>query len=147
MELWLFWIIIAVVLIIVEVLTQMLWALCLGAGAILAMAASLLGVDLVWQIVIMAVAALGFYLVAFPWFRKIHNARTAHTARTGMDALLGRRAIVTETVRPGSLGRARIDGDNWQVQAPSEPMAIPVGAEVIVTGYDSIILTVVLPQI
>ena len=95
----------------------------------------------------MAVAALGFYLVAFPWFRKIHNARTAHTARTGMDALLGRRAIVTETVLPGSLGRARIDGDNWQVQAPSEPMAIPVGAEVIVTGYDSIILTVVLPQI
>ena len=144
MELWLIWIIIAVVLIIVEVLTQMLWALCLGAGAILAMAASL---DLVWQIVIMAVAALGFYLVAFPWFRRIHNARTAHTARTGMDALLGRRAIVTETVRPGSLGRARIDGDNWQVQAPSEPMAIPVGAEVIVTGYDSIILTVVLPQI
>ena len=138
MELWLIWIIIAVVLIIVEVLTQMLWALCLGAGAILAMAASLLGVDLVWQIVIMAVAALGFYLVAFPWFRRIHNARTAHTARTGMDALLG---------RPGSLGRARIDGDNWQVQAPSEPMAIPVGAEVIVTGYDSIILTVVLPQI
>ena len=125
MELWLIWIIIAVVLIIVEVLTQMLWALCLGAGAILAMAASLLGVDLVWQIVIMAVAALGFYLVAFPWFRRIHNARTAHTA----------------------LGRARIDGDNWQVQAPSEPMAIPVGAEVIVTGYDSIILTVVLPQI
>ena len=98
MELWLIWIIIAVVLIIVEVLTQMLWALCLGAGAILAMAASLLGVDLVWQIVIMAVAALGFYLVAFPWFRRIHNARTAHTARTGMDALLGRRAIVTETV-------------------------------------------------
>lgn len=78
---------------------------------------------------------------------QIHNARTAHAARTGMDALLGRRAIVTETVRPGSLGRARIDGDNWQVQAPSEPMAIPVGAEVIVTGYDSIILTVVLPQI
>jgi len=59
----------------------------------------------------------------------------------------GRIAIVTETVRPGSLGRARIDGDNWQVQAPSEPMAIPVGAAVIVTGYDSIILTVVLPQI
>mgnify|MGYP000769145305 CR=1 FL=1 len=141
MELWLIWIIIAVVLIIVEVLTQMLWALCLGAGAILAMAASLLGVDLVWQIVIMAVAALGFYLVAFPWFRKIHNARTAHTARTGMDALLGRRAIVTETVRPGSLGRARIDGDNWQaVSADASP--IDVGTKVRVTGYDSIILTV-----
>lgn len=59
-----------------------------------------------------------------------------------MDALLGRRATVTHEIRPGRLGRARIDGDNWQVQAPGVGHVIPAGREVTVTSYDSIILTV-----
>ena len=66
-------------------------------------------------------------------------------ARTGMDALLGRRATVTHAIRPGELGRARIDGDNWQVQCPSATEEIKAGTEVVVTSYDSIILTVSLP--
>lgn len=145
MEMWLLWLIIAVVLVIIEVLSQMLVALCLAVGAFGAMFASLTGVDIVWQVVTMAVVAVLVYFTALPLFRKMHNSRTAHTARTGMDALMGRRAVVTSTIKPGGIGRARIDGDNWQVVAPSEPMSIPVGAEVIVTGYNSIILTVVLP--
>ncbi len=47
---------------------------------------------------------------------------------------------------PGEKGRARIDGDSWQVVAPGEPYAVPVGAEVIVTDYDSIVLAVTLPK-
>lgn len=59
-----------------------------------------------------------------------------------MDALEGRRATVTHAIRPGQLGRARIDGDNWQVRAPGVDREIRAGEEVSVTGYDSIILTV-----
>ena len=142
MEVWIIWLIVAALLVILEVLTQMLWALCLGAGALVAMAASLAGAGMVWQIVIMAVAAIVFYCIAFPLFRKYHNKRTAETARTGMDALLGRRVIVTSHIAPGGVGRARIDGDNWQVVAPKAKEAVPAGTEVVVTGYHSIILTV-----
>ncbi len=42
----------------------------------------------------------------------------------------------------GHLGRARIDGDNWQVRCPESTAEIPAGNEVVVTSYDSIILTV-----
>jgi membrane protein implicated in regulation of membrane protease activity len=63
-------------------------------------------------------------------------------ALTGMDALIGRKAIVTEDVRPGEKGRARIDGDVWQVVAPGVDSIISRGAEVTVTAYNSIILTV-----
>ena len=76
----------------------------------------------------------------------IEEKRRGYDSRTGMDALLGRRATVIHPIHPGRLGRARIDGDNWQVQAPSVCEVIPDGTEVVVTGYDSIILTVALPD-
>jgi membrane protein implicated in regulation of membrane protease activity len=62
-----------------------------------------------------------------------------------MDALLGRRATVTQEIKPGELGRARIDGDNWQVRAPGIHTTITRGEEVIVNSYDSIILNVSRP--
>lgn len=146
MDVWYVWIIVAIVLFIVEVLTQILWALCLGIGALAAMAAALAGVSTVWQVIIMAVVGILVYVIALPRFRNFHNKQSLHEARTGMDALLGRRAIVTEEIRPGQAGRARIDGDNWQVIAPGVETAIHRGTEVVVTGYDSIILTVTLPS-
>ena len=72
----------------------------------------------------------------------IEEKRRGYDSRTGMDALLGRKAVVTHEIRPGELGRARIDGDNWQVRAPGVRTVIRHGEEVSVTGYDSIILTV-----
>ena len=65
----------------------------------------------------------------------------AVTTGPSMDALLGRRAVVTETIHPGKLGRARIDGDNWQVRTPHDDSLVERGKEVVVIAYDSIILT------
>lgn len=72
--------------------------------------------------------------------------RTGREARTGMDALLGRKAVVTNEIRPGDTGRVRIDGDNWQAVAPGVNFTIHKGTETVVTAYDSIILTVALPD-
>lgn len=139
---WIFWLIVGILLIIVEIMSQMLWALCLGLGAVCAMLGELAGLDIAWQIVIMGLSAMVFYFTVFPLFRRIQNRRSAHTSRTGMDALLGRRAIVTKEIKPGKSGRVRIDGDNWQVVAPGVKETIHIGSEVVVSSYDSIILTV-----
>lgn len=149
MSLWIVWISLAAVLLIVEVFTQMLWTLCLAFGCAAAMVASLLGVALEWQLILLGAVAVVAYIVLVPYAKRWHEravAREGHKARTGMDALLGRRAIVTEPIMPGEKGRARIDGDSWQVVAPGEPYAVPVGAEVIVTDYESIVLAVTLPK-
>lgn len=142
MEIWLIWLIVAAVLVVIEVLTQMMWALCLSVGALAAMICALFGLGFTWQAVALAAGAVGFYLIMLPWFRKRWDKKSAHTARTGMDALLGRTATVTSEIRPGELGRARIDGDNWQVKAPGVNEPIHRGEEVVVSSYDSIILTV-----
>lgn len=145
MEMWIVWIIIAAVLVIVEVLSQMVWTLCLAGGCFGALVASVSGADIPVQLIVLAVTAVVMYIVMLPWFRRWHDkviAREGRNFRTGMDALLGRRATVVHEIKPGELGRARIDGDCWQVRAPGESTVIKHGDEVVVSGYDSIILTV-----
>lgn len=145
MEWWIIWIIIVGILLIVEVLTQMMWALCLAVGCAVGIALSLSSVPFYWQIIIIAIVSLLTYVFLVPAFQKWHALsvdKKGKASRTGMDALLGRRAIISEEVSPDRLGRARIDGDNWQVKCAKKQIKIPTGTEVVVTGYESIILEV-----
>lgn len=145
MEAWIVWIVVAVLLIAVEVMTQWMWTLCLAIGSLCGLVASLLGLNEPVQIAICAVVGVIAYFVCAPfaqrWYEKSWKG-LKRADRTGMDALLGRKAIVTEEIRPGELGRARIDGDYWQVRAPGIDYIVPRGAKVSVNEYDSIILTV-----
>lgn len=142
MDLWSFWLILAAILIITEVLTLMMWALCFAVGAIAAFICSLCDLPYLWQGVAFVVGALISYIAMLPWIKKRHHKTEKKECRTGMDALLGRKAFITHEIRPGKTGRARIDGDNWQVIAPHVERVITDGEEVVVTAYDSIILTV-----
>ena len=145
MEIWIIWLIVIVALLIVELLTQMMWALCLAIGCTAGVLLSVCGASFYWQIIIVAIVALLAYVVLIPVFQKWHALavdRKGKNSRTGMDALLGRKAILTEEIAAGRTGRARIDGDNWQVRYTGCKDSIPRGTEVVVTGYDSIILDV-----
>jgi len=146
MELWIIWLIVAALLVVLEIITQMVWTLCLAVGCLAALVSGLCEVDIPWQIVIMAFTSVLAYLVLMPLFKRWHDGssrRNGHDARTGMEALLGRRATVTSDVIPGQTGRIRIDGDNWQVRAPGINETITTGSEVVVTSFDGNILDVV----
>lgn len=146
---WILWLSLAALMIIIEVLSQMVWTLCLAIGCLAALAAACCGVATEWQLIVLALVTVAAYVILVPFIKRWHKrqvARNGRAARTGMDALLGRRAIVTQEILPGETGRARIDGDSWQVVVPGVAVAIPCGAEVIVTDYDSIILTATLPD-
>ena len=145
MEMWIIWLIVAAVLLIVEVLSQMIWTLCVAIACIAAMVTALMGFELGWQLIILAIVTVVVFIVGVPRFKRIHDKmakKENKDDRTGMEALLGRRAVVTDAIRPGRLGRARIDGDYWQVTVPHLDKVIEPGREVVVTSYESIILTV-----
>jgi len=145
MEMWTIWLIIMGALLILEVITQMMWSLCLAVGCLAALVCSFLGIGVIWQVIVTAVTSVMAYIFLIPFFQKWHALsvdKKGKESRTGMDALLGRRAIVSEEIRPDRPGRARIDGDNWQVRSSSSDAIIERGTEVVVTGYDSIILEV-----
>lgn len=142
MEGWIIWLGMAALLLIVEVLTQTMWSLCLAAGCIASMTAALCGVGTEWQLALLVVCSFIAYLVLIPLFRHRHGHTKSGDSRTGMDALLGRRAIVTHEIKPGECGRARIDGDNWQVRL-QDGRPLREGDEVEIIGYESIVLVAV----
>lgn len=137
------WLIIAFVLAAIEVMFQCMWAICLAFGCLGGIVTAAMGLSVPVQIGTTAVVSVIEFFTFMPVMRKIYAVRAENRAhRTGMDALLGRKATVTEEIRPGELGRARIDGDSWQVKAPGQEQTIHHGQQVVVTAYDSIILTV-----
>lgn len=145
MELWIVWIVAAVGLLIVEVMSQMVWTFCLAIGCVAGLLCELLGVSLAWQLVVLAVVTVLAYVILVPKVKKLHQQaleREGRKDRTGMEALLGRHGTVTDEIKPGELGRVRIDGDSWQCKAPGADHIIRRGSTVSVTAFDSIILTV-----
>lgn len=145
MDMWIVWLIVMGILLIIEVLSMMMVALCLAVGCVGGFVVALCGLSVMWQVILTAAVSLGAYLFLIPLFQKWHAMavdRKGKAARTGMDALLGRKAVVANEIRPDGLGRVQIDGDNWQVRATGCNETIPRGSEVVVVGYDSIILDV-----
>ncbi len=145
MTAWTIWLIIAALLVIVEVISQMVWTICLAIGFIAALGASLLGWGLPAQLACMAVVSVAAYLILVPYFKRLHHQATEREGarlRTGMDALIGREARVVRAIEPGRLGRVVADGDNWQERARHEGDTFSIGELVRIHSYDSIILTV-----
>ena len=147
MTTWIIWLTVAAVLVIIEILSQMVWTICLAIGCVAALAAALAGVGLPVQLSAMAVAAVVAYLLLMPYFRRYHsNVARRHELRTGMDALIGRTATVVKAIEPGQTGRVMADGDNWQAVALHDTDTFPVGDKVRIHSYDSIVLTVERPE-
>ncbi len=107
MELWVLWLVIAGLLLISEIVFQWVWTLCLAIGCLAAMAAALADVSFLVQIVSLSAVSVVAYILLIPvlnrWQEKARR-RNRNKSRTGMDALLGRVATVTNEIRPGNWG-------------------------------------------
>lgn len=140
-EAWIIWLIAAAVLLVVEIFSQAVWAFSCSVGCLAAALLSVFVDSAAAQGICVGIVAVLAWLALGPVVRRMEKKNTRKD-RTGMDALLGRTAVVVDEIRPNEVGRARIDGDYWQVVAPGADRVIHHGSEVVVISYDSIILTV-----
>lgn len=138
---WLVWLIIAAVLVIVELLTNTFAAFCLVGGCLIAMTAALFGLGMEAQLAGAAAGTVIAFIAFAPLIKKHREAARHNHEPSNMDALIGRTATTAEAIPGNGIGRARIDGDNWQVRT-ADGSGIEKGVQIRVTGYDSIILTV-----
>src|SRR5579884_196568 len=111
---WLGWGIAAVLLAIGEVLTPGLFflgpvALAAGAAAVAAVFAGA-----IVSVIVFIVAALLSLAVLRPIARS--HIRMPALSRTGTDALVGRKAVVTRQVSAAG-GRVRIGGEEWSARS------------------------------
>lgn len=138
---WLFWLILAALMTVIELLTNTFAFFCLVGGCLVALIVEILGFGLEAQLLGAAIGTVIAFIAFFPLMRKHRAEQQARTSPSNMDALIGRTATVVQPIEAGQTGRAKIDGDNWQIRS-ADNSAINAGEQVRVVGYDSIILTV-----
>lgn len=122
------WAVLAVALAVGEVLTPGLFFLgpvALAAGA--AAVAALLGAGTVGSIVVFIVCSLASLAFLRPVARR--HVRLPAISRTGTDALIGRKAVVTRKVDAVD-GRIRVGGEEWSARAYLEDQVLVEGQTV-----------------
>jgi membrane protein implicated in regulation of membrane protease activity len=128
------WVIAAVALAIGEVLTPgmfFLGPLALAAAA--AALAALLGAGTVGSLLVFIVCSVASLLVLRPIARR--HVRLPALSRTGTDALVGRKGIVTRKVdRHG--GRVRIGGEEWSARSYIDDQVFDEGKTVDIIQID-----------
>jgi membrane protein implicated in regulation of membrane protease activity len=142
MDYWLYWLIAAIILLIVEIATLWLSALCFAVGCLAALMSSLLGSSLTTQLIILAFTALMIFIIfGKKWIMLQQRRANKKNLATNIDALNMREAIVVETIPENGIGRIKVDGDIWQAHS-TDGSPIEVNARVKITGHESIIMTV-----
>lgn len=141
MEMYQYWLIAAIVLVIVEICTAGFGSICFAIGAGFSALAAGLGAGFTWQIVIFAVVSLLTFIFLRPVFLRFLD-KNSKDVKTNADALIGRKGIVSERIDAAKhTGRVAIDGDDWKA-VTDDGTVIEKGVEVVVVNRDSIIVTV-----
>ena len=148
MDLWLIWMLAALVLFLIEIFTPGFAVACLSIGCLCScVLAAIAPATLNWQIALFVLASLLAFLFVRPFALKILSRRAERKGeyKSNMESLIGRKATVIEEIPAEDAGRVKVDGDEWQAVLSREiddRQDIPVGAKVVIVSYDSIILTV-----
>lgn len=106
-----------------------------AAGSLVAMIVSFLGGPVWLQITLFVVVAGAMVALLWPFIRKFLNPKLV---KTNVDAIIGSRGIVTETVdNTAAAGRAKIGPMEWTVRSTSGDV-IQVGTIVTVDRIEGV---------
>lgn len=111
---WFLWAGAALILGIIEVLSVDLFFLMLGLSALGAAGAAALGFSFTVQVAVFSVSAVLLLFLVRPWAKNL-LLRSTPDVQTNVHALVGKEAIVTETVTR-THGRVRLDGEIWSAR-------------------------------
>jgi len=128
MPAWLVWAVVAVALAVGEILTPGLFFL--GPVALAAVAAALvsaLGAGAAISLLVFIAGAVASLALLRPIAKR--HVRLPALARTGTDALVGRKAVVLRPVDAAG-GRVRIGGEEWSARAYLDGESFAEGAQV-----------------
>ncbi len=141
MQIYYYWLIAAIILVIIEILTAGFGSICFAIGAAFSALAAFLGAGFTWQILIFAVVSLLTFIFLRPVAMRFLD-RKSKDVKTNADAVVGKKGVVSEEINHANhTGRVAIDGDDWKAVS-ADGSVIGKGTEVEIVSIDSIILTV-----
>ncbi len=135
------WLIAAIVLFILEIVTPGFVLANFAVASMAAAVAAWLDASTTVQVVVFVIASLVSFVTVRPLLRRT-ILKDTEVVPTNVDALVGRTAKVTEAIpTPPDAGRVKVDGDSWAAIS-STGTAIPAGTIVRVDKVDSTVLIV-----
>ena len=141
MDVYQIWLVVAIVLVILEIMTAGFGVICFAIGAVFSALVAGLGGSITWQIVVFAVVSLLTFVFLRPVVIRFLDKKSKDV-KTNADAVIGRKGVVSERIDSAQhTGRVAIDGDDWKAIS-EDGSVIEKGAEVKIVKLDSIILIV-----
>ena len=138
-NLWLFWLIVSLACLIIEVSSGDFFFVCFALGALASLVCAIFDVPFIAQLLVWVVASIFCLVFVRPSLvRRLHDKKER---KSNADALIGRTGTVTETIPANGHGYVQIDSDQWR-SLSADGIEIPIGTNVTVVSRDSIILTV-----
>lgn len=136
-ELWHVWIVVGIVLFIAEIFVPAFLMGSLGIGAWAAAIAAGAGASFTGQILAFILTMVVVFFMVRPFFNKT-LARFDQPVKTGVQALIGRDALVIEPIdNVTNRGRVKIGGETWKAQS-ANGQPIPDGTTVVVNRMEGV---------
>lgn len=136
-----FWVIVAIVFAIVEIMTIAFFAVFITIGALGAAVVSLLGFNFLVQAIVLGVLGVAGIFIARPYLvERLHIGRPA--LRSGAESMVGQRAVLLEPILGvGQPGHVKIAGELWPAMT-EDGSPMPVNTLVVVTALRSTMVIV-----
>jgi len=124
MEIWQAWVVLGIILFIVEIFVPAFLMGSLGIGAWAGAIAAGFGASFAGQVAAFTVTMVVVFFLLRPFFNKTLS-RFDNPTKTGVQALIGRDALVIEPIdNVTNQGRVKIAGESWKAQSVSgKPVA------------------------
>ena len=135
-----FWLVVLVVLVIIELLTMGLATVWFAGGAFIAAIAALFHAPIVLQVILFLFVSAILLLFTRPLAVKYFNK---DRVRTNAESLVGRQAIViSEVDNLQGIGQVNVGGMEWSARTRTDGVKLPVGTVTTVLAINGVKLIV-----
>ena len=114
----LIWLGLFILLLVIEIITVGLTTIWFAAGALAALAANVLGANLIIQIIIFLAVSVVLLIFTRPWAVEHLNK---NVEKTNVDSLIGENAVILEEVdNLKGTGKAMVNGLEWSARTEED---------------------------
>ena len=134
-----FWLIVFVILLVVEIATMGLTTVWFAGGALVSFLAAYIGFSVVVQVVVFLVVSVALLVLTRPLAVKFFNQERQ---KTNAESLIGQKALVKEEINTlQATGKVEVNGMEWSAKT-EEADSIAVDAVVLIKGIQGVKLIV-----
>ena len=135
-----FWLILFVILLVIEILTMGLTTIWFAGGALVAFILAFVGFGLPVQIIVFLLVSIGLLVLTRPIAMKFFNQERQ---KTNAESLIGQKAIILERIDTlHGTGRAEVNGMEWSAKTDDSDETIDAGEVVVIEGIQGVKLIV-----